>query len=297
MTDKSSQKLRQECSNKQNKKRSRVPSPNQDQNVKINREGGSFTCLMHLRPDMPILIVEPDGFLFQCDAKIPKPMDIKLVFNMPDNTYLDQFWYDIKQGKFHPLHEVMDLFTNVKEQSESMSMVRMVQQHHSVLPKKDILPQTAIVVVADGKSPRTGWLLAQTFADAFVYSIDPEMQDKWINMLQHPQNHVPKNLIICKDQIQNIKLFSYYHDVCLVAPHSHVSSHDYLHLFENARTLILITMPCCFADELSIEEQHKWKMEKVQNTRDWGVHSEKNYISVWKRRVSAAASPIEVLVV
>lgn len=180
--------------------------------------------------------------------------------------YLNWFWSNVV-AQCDNFNFITQLFPNVKEQSESVGALFAAQKYCSDL-------QNAVVlVVADGSSPRTGFLFAR-FAQT-VISIDPEMNPQWLC-----NQSLPANLQVCKCTIQEFaaaKSFDEYKHIVIVAVHAHVALDEYLPLFDD-RIATVIAIPCCVSQDTSLIPQ-------LTNYEDFNILSPCRSVSVWSKKI------------
>ncbi len=158
-----------------------------------------------------------------------------------------------------------DLFPNLKEVSESMSMFYVVLE--KILPLIDSnrsLENVTIVVVGDGTKPRTASLF-NFLSKATTYSIDPLMVER--DMFSEI-----KRLTVKKDEIQNIKIQNNNPIAIILMPHAHAPILESWNCIE-AKDKWLVKMPCCTNDKLPwtpiMEFEDEFNISQKRNLIVW----------------------------
>lgn len=120
-----------------------------------------------------------------------------------------------------------------------------------------------VVCVGDGNTPRTGALFAYR-SHWTVHSVDPRLNAK-------PKFTSIRRLTLHQDPIQD------FHVSCdqaiIVAVHSHAPLEAAMRAVD-ARDVLVVAMPCCVEQTLDAPP--------VAEYADWGVHSPKRTIKVWR---------------
>lgn len=156
----------------------------------------------------------------------------------------------------------LKLFPNAKEISESFAAYEAVRRHLQDIPLDD--PDVHMFAVGDGGTPRT----AATFAFRSrwtCHSIDPNLKDssKWmrINRLHcYPVKVEEFTPVRCKTAV-------------IAAVHSHARL-DQAILCAKADRVVVISMPCCVKQKLSIPP------DKVYT--DKSIISPKREMLIWR---------------
>lgn len=157
----------------------------------------------------------------------------------------------------------MKLFPNAKEISESFAAFEAIRRHLQELSLGD--PNVTLIAVGDGGTPRT----AATFAfrsNWICHSIDPNLKGgklRWNNIARltiHPEK---------VEQVPPIKADT----AVVVAVHSHADLRKAV-LVANAKRVVVVAMPCCVPQKLSIPPDKRYE--------DKSVISPKREILIWK---------------
>lgn len=193
-------------------------------------------------------------------------METRHEIEQPALHYINWFWYLVSHGKLP--FEIFSLFPNVKEQSESVAAYKTLVQHG--------LDHAEIIVVADGKNPRTGALFAHLHPTSTVYSIDPIMKEKYVD------DQILPNLTAYANTIQDwvkTKKTSLSTRLFIVAIHPHVVFSEYINdllkLYPTNCKVVILSIPCCFKQSLPFQQ--------IYNTWDMNILSEKRNVIVWER--------------
>jgi len=259
------------------KRKSIVPvDVKQTQLVHVQLSHGATEIKFKLCKNTPACVTEPGVWSLECHGNTEAlNVDVTLRLNRFTDEYVDWFFYECKMGNFDHGSLYFKMFPNVKELSESVGMLHHITSH---LPD----PRT-IVVVADGTTPRTGWLCAHMFPTAHVISVDPLMKKCYVD--HSPLKNLEAHDCKIEEFITNSMRFEA--PLCVVAPHNHVPLTDFvfaLHakIDSQEKDLLVVAMPCCTPQTLSQEEQTKLKLESLPEIVDFGIHSPKNHIFFWK---------------
>ena len=133
----------------------------------------------------------------------------------------------------------MSLWPNDKEFTESAACVNAVQKYS---PFKLADKNITAFVIADGRTPRTGALLAIESAWK-IHSIDP--------MLKHSGLHPRiERLFMHRKKAEN---FYCQHNgsIVIVAPHSHANLLQCLKTYK-AYDAFIVSLPCCINDNVGV---------------------------------------------
>ena len=161
------------------------------------------------------------------------------------------------------------LFPNVKEQSESVAAMFATRKHVKDHDK------CFVIVVADGSTPRTGYLMAPYAKQ--VISVDPAIHERWTVA----NDVMPSNLIAVKATIQDFltKCLPPPPDtpIVIVAVHAHVELDAYLpRMREHVTTVIAI--PCCVPQHTAVDN-----FKTIASEDDYGIMSPCRRILVWQK--------------
>jgi len=168
------------------------------------------------------------------------------------------------------------LFPNSKEQSESVSALfafrKYVQTERS---------RVGVIVVADGSTPRTGFLLALE-RPKWVISVDPIMRAEWID-----SEKLPSNLCVCKCKIEEVELdelnWREIDSVVIIAVHAHVGFENYLDVvLQRKQKTTIIAIPCCIPLEIAPKQATDWKLNLLSRQQDYSILSPCRTVAVWQ---------------
>ena len=189
---------------------------------------------------------------------------------IPTLRYLDSF---IRLNKSAKDMLGLEVFPNAKEITESYAA------HQAVFHKLGISHEflkrlnPVIVVVGDGCTPRTGVTFA--FKSPFqVESLDPN--NRWINDGRVDRLNVHTKTL---QQYVDSGLADFDRPVILVGVHSHVPEKELMN-FHNVvgnKLFAIVEIPCCFP-----QQYIKAFGEPTKEYIDWGIHSEKRTVRIWK---------------
>lgn len=132
------------------------------------------------------------------------------------------------------------LFPNAKEFTESMAMLNACLDLAEKKGYKRGENKLTVVIVGDGKRPRTGALIARD-TNWNVISIDP-------NFHTDSNFDIPR-LKVYKSKIENIDELKFDGPLILCFPHSHANLCQALLKLKSEERHV-ISMPCCFKDDL-----------------------------------------------
>ncbi|SNW62153.1 Hypothetical protein ORPV_249 [Orpheovirus IHUMI-LCC2] len=177
--------------------------------------------------------------------------------------------------------DILEIYGNKapsKELSESASVYRHIAnlfcrklgtEYYNTLSKD---PNVLCLVVADGVNPKTGHIFAGMTAWK-VSSIDPIMNDKWIENPRH------SNLTCIKSLVEDVD-FSYIKDhsmVIVVAVHSHANTNElWNRLITYNKPLIYLSVPCCTGFVHKVND-----VVPILDINDDTILSDKNNVVVW----------------
>ena len=125
------------------------------------------------------------------------------------------------------------VFPNAKEITESMAMYHAVKNH---VPFNLRDEEINLVVVGDGKSPRTAALFA-VMTKWTCYSVDPKMDEKWLSCKEIKRLHA------IKSKVEDIHIE--FEKVVIVLPHSHAPIMHVLKHIVGFEERHIVAMPCC----------------------------------------------------
>lgn len=198
---------------------------------------------------------------------------------IPTLKYLDNF---IKMNRSAVDLLSTGVFPNAKEITESFAA------HHAVMHKLGCSAEMLkrldpfIVVVGDGSTPRTGATFA--FKSPFeVISIDPNLN--WLNF-----DSKVKRLTCCRQTLKEfcssgwLSLMHRKDPIILVNVHGHVPAEELKQFHELAgnRLFAVVEIPCCYP-RYCIDAFGAPTTEYI----DWGIHSEKRTVRIWKFKKEA----------
>ncbi len=195
---------------------------------------------------------------------------VKIAIKKPLHIHIDWFWNMLQNNRM--LCELaLSLFPNTKEQSESVAALHSFHKHCNKNEK------VGVIVVADGVTPRTGFLFALEPSCQWVVSVDPLMHTKWI-----ANNELPNNLQAFKCKVEDLNMQKFDWDcidrVIVVAVHAHVGFEHYLATIASCKKqMLVIAIPCCVALEIPNEQ-----LPQVSKEQDYGILSPCRTAVVWK---------------
>lgn len=139
----------------------------------------------------------------------------------------------------------LELFPNVKEIAESMSMLYAIEEKLSIWDEniKKNNPNINVVVVGDGVKPRTACIFA--FNTTWkTWSIDPSMRDKDYSSV--------KRLSVIKSKVEDVETMDFGDEILIIImPHSHAPIQECWNRFQSTRKW-LIKLECCTHDKLNM---------------------------------------------
>ncbi len=196
--------------------------------------------------------------------------------NQPTMKYLDWFWFQLQHNLLCSKFTFV-LFPNVKEQTESVAALFAAQKFIKNLS------EYGVIVVGDGNTPRTGYLLSQEAK--WVISVDPIMR----NLLPI----LPKNLTAYTCKIEDLKKdreqWQSVKKICIIAVHAHVGFESYLtELLHNDDENIffdeicIISIPCCIPLLVTQDQCINYKLTLISQEDDYNIISPCRTVFVWK---------------
>ncbi len=236
--------------------------------IKFDKVSGAKVIKMKIGSDTPPLLVEPSKWQLKTQGKTS--FDVELTI---DDQYQDIYLNWFLFSSEIPFEKTRLLFPNVKEITESAAMYKRVSKY--------MKSSSNVIVIADGATPRTGYLFAVLRSAHHVFSIDPLMKDEWVDYA------FKEALTVCKSSIEdwfdvNFTALSKDQQIIVVCPHSHVLLSviaSRLVGFE----VVIIALPCCFDQSLSVEEQSLLGITLQEDDFDLNVHTEKNNVKIWAK--------------
>ena len=168
--------------------------------------------------------------------------------------------------------QILDVFPNIKEITESMAMSVALWQLGFDRKREDV----TVICVGDGCTPRTGALLAH-LSKHTVVSVDPKMRlDAKYSAVQ--RLHVINRQI--EDRACVLDLYIAATNVVIVACHSHASLSLSVGVILRSlpKTIGVVSMSCCKKDDLSVMPDTSYV--------DHAVWSPKNIVRIWEPRTS-----------
>jgi hypothetical protein len=269
------------------KKRSLVPiEDNCCKFVKWQKHKGSRILNLNLEPSTPHTLIQKEQWSFKWEKNGKDRIRAEFICNQFTDAYLDWFWFELRSGSLGPVEDILKLFPNIKEQTESVGMLWALSTHG------EVGSNALIVVVADGNTPRTATILAKKYQFAQIYSIDPAMKDLEMNV---PNLHLVPHCV--EDWTSTFPIPNNITDVAIIAPHSHVDLFSYLEplLQHNqhisALPMTVIALPCCAPQCLNSDQEKELDLILAHEYVDWDIHSEKNVVKVWQRKSNLGGSP------
>ncbi len=253
------------------KRKSSVPKMDPSSKfVVVERRNATKIFKLKLDDTTPRVLIEPSHWQLKNQPNGKNGFYLEISVEEFTNDYLDWMYYKILKNELD-MKLVFELFPNTKEWTESAAMEFHARPYMS--------PNTQIIVVADGTSPRTAYLFGALHSAHSIYSVDPLMKTNWI---KHP---ILQNLKITP-VAELIEDFLMHHEakveqVLIIAPHSHAPLSQIVSKFKTTQKLVIIAMPCCFEQVLTKEEQSNHGLKLCMDEYDFNVHSEKNKIQIW----------------
>lgn len=242
--------------------------------VKIKKVNGARKISLKINYKTPPVIIEPSHWQVKTQGNEKDGFQTEVYFEEQKDEYLEWMYNKIKTNIFD-FKLILELFPNIKEWTESAAMEfharKFIQENN-----------TSIIVVADGTTPRAGYLFGALYPKLKeIYSIDPLMKQIYVD--DHKQMQSLK-IIPLASTIETFleKERLAFENLIVICPHSHVPLNSIVTpLFEKYINLTIITMECCFDQTLTKEEQTKFSIVKVFEEYDFNVHSEANNIKIW----------------
>lgn len=205
--------------------------------------------------------------------------ELKVTFKKASLKYLDEF---IKL-KCAPDLLLNKLFPNAKEITESMAAFNAYRKNliFSYPPNEE---KTTCLVVGDGVVPRTGAVFALR-TKFNVISVDPAMRLPY----EHPwAYHLNINRLLMLKAKAEEEMWDLYlgnpkdiDKLIIIAVHSHAPLDKLIKRIEiktGYKEFVIISNPCCYEDNI----EHLDTITKIASYNDWGIHSEKRRINIYK---------------
>jgi hypothetical protein len=168
----------------------------------------------------------------------------------------------------------MEIYPNAKEITEAMSVFNAFQVHLKNIRTDD--PEHGVVVIGDGKTPRTGAMLA--FRTRWkVWSIDPALKS-W-------QRNDIRNLTTIPGSFPEAFSFGFMvrllklKRISLVLPHAHVPLSSVERFISRPvvwHRINVLCFPCC------LTQNRLFGREADIVYSDWGCWSPKREVLIWK---------------
>lgn len=167
----------------------------------------------------------------------------------------------------------LNLFPNIKEIAESMSMFYAVEEKlmkwdTNIIKKSDNIH---VIVVGDGNRPRTGCVFAFN-TNWNVISIDPLMKPIDYSSVRH--------LTVIKDKIENLEPLDFGDDIVIVVmPHSHAPIDTCWNKYQSTRKW-LIKLECCTHDKLDFPYyayRDTYAITQANNVFIWNNYLDLNF--------------------
>lgn len=196
------------------------------------------------------------------------------------NKHFDNQWIPAKYlQRFHSWKSALDmwalnLFPNLKEVAESMSMFYAVEEKlmkwDSNIDRK--AENINVIVVGDGTKPRTAAVFAFNMRWK-CWSIDPDMKE--IDYSESIQR-----LTVIKDRVENVQPIDFGNEITIIImPHSHAPIKECWNRFTSTRKW-LIKLECCTKDKLDIPYfayVDKFAITKANNIFIWSNYMNVNF--------------------
>lgn len=180
----------------------------------------------------------------------------------PSNRYINE----ILRLNCAPELLELKLFPNAKEITESFGVFRAVQSYAGKdFPLND--PNIVLFSVGEGKRPATSAMFA--FRTKWTcYAVDPKIDET------HDAFKKVRKLGYIKKYVQHItNLTEAYEKVVIIAQHSHANLIKTVNALRGDKTLV-VAIPCCVDLKLEFDPTYSYY--------DWGIHSPKRNVKIWK---------------
>lgn len=178
----------------------------------------------------------------------------------------------------------LGIFPNAKEVTESMSMFAALRKSLQMLglADKDLSdPSGRVLVVGDGRTPRTGAMVAMR-SKWSVLSVDPALKSKRGEVEDYPEVERLQTLSACVEDLDAATFSEFLSGATacwVLAPHSHGQVAHVVNLLEAAKvSYVLVSMPCCYPELQSLPRAPELSYE------DLACLSPERTINIWKKR-------------
>lgn len=165
----------------------------------------------------------------------------------------------------------LGVFPDAKEISESFAAVNALERKLGLSKALMTKLNPYILVVGDGCTPRTGVLLA-FYTPYDIISIDPEMRKtEWPEV---------QRLEVFQTRLRDFE-YDFDRPIIMIGVHSHVPSKELLEFYDKVgdKLMAIIENPCCYPSYFPAAFG-----PPVHEYTDWGIHSPKRDIRIWKFR-------------
>lgn len=206
--------------------------------------------------------------------------DVTVKLKSPSLRYLNEF-FALSCSKGLLVTEAFGRSNPAKEITEAFAMFRALaccwDEGMKAFKRSDV----HLVVVGDGVTPRLG-ATAALRSNWRVLSMDPVMHEKWVG--PHQIKYVPDSngirRLTCwrgKGEDWDYKPISNC-EIILALPHSHAKADVVLEKMkaDGCRKVHVVANPCC------VKTVVPGRPEPDHSYLDWGVHSEKRKIEIWR---------------
>jgi len=182
---------------------------------------------------------------------------------MKNNPYVERI-FKLKRTK-----DMLQLFPNIKEWTESMGAYNAIVKHISFNFKLND-PDVTVLVVGDGSTPRTGAMIALQ-SNWKVFSIDPKLKKFKTKRIKEISRLTVLPIRI-EELIPSLCSSCIFDKVIIVCVHSHAST--FLSWTKiNAKIKALINIPCCYKHDMPFKANLEYKDEFIL--------SKKNTVQIW----------------
>jgi len=239
----------------------------------IDRFAAEERIKIRIVPETQKLIVTEEWTLKTCKYN-KTGYDINLIIPSSTDKHLDWFFSALQRGKLSA--DTISVFPNVKEITESVAASNLLR--HRI----DLAEPALVLDVGAGSSPRTGSIIAQTYPNAIVHSIDPKMNARWV--ASHPWKNLSAHISLIEDWIDaNVELIKSFSVIAVTAVHSHAPLENYipkLRAITKSKFMVL-AMQCCVPQVLSDELQIATGVHMIFRKTDLGIHSPHRTMCIW----------------
>lgn len=224
-----------------------------------------------IAPDLTLNISETNNY-YDLDVKYNTKHLISYMDKFLRTCFVAETKYNINMST---IMRIYGFKFATKEITESMAAFSHTSYHlNKILYDRDVL----CIVVADGKSPKTG-IIFSLKTNWSVVSIDPMME------MEYVENKLMDNLVCYKDLVENklddiLEEYKYVKQVVLINVHSHANTNKiWIEVTEkrNSKGIFCLSIPCCPGYTHLVKN-----IEPVYRGIDNGIASQKNEIYLWK---------------